>query len=338
MKKTSTITDVAKFLNVSVSTVSRVMNGRDRVSSEMRKKVMDAVQKLNYVPNYAAVSIVKKRTNVIVVLVPDLNTPFFLNVVQGVENIAKSHGYFTMVFSTNGSLEEESNFINGIMGRSVDGIIAVPSSPDLLHFEDYDKPIVFVDRFNDNYSYDCVVIDNFKGAYTAVEHLVQMGHKKIAIISGPRELNIGKERYWGYDQAMRDNNLDIKDEYISIGGWSEKDGYDALSRFMRMMDPPTAIFATNENICRGVIKAAHDLNLKFVEDISLISFDDNELAQIVNPQISVVSRATNEMGNIGASILLDKIEERRNITLPQRISLPTQLIVRGSVRKINTKL
>ncbi len=334
MKKTSTIKDVAKSLNVSISTVSRVMNGRDRVSSETRKKVMDAVQKLNYVPNYAAVSIVKKQTKVIVVLLPDLNTPFFLNVVQGIEEVAKSKGYFTMVFSTNGSHEEEYSFINGIMGRSVDGVIVVPSTPDLSFFKDYGKPIVFVDRFNDDYSFDCVVIDNFRGAYIAVEHLIRMGHTKIGIITGPKELNIGKERYWGYEQAMRDNKKDISSEYAFISGWMEKDGYDGASKMMRLPEPPSALFAANENICRGIIKAVKDMNMKFGEDISLVGFDDNELAQFVNPPVTVIDRASNEMGNIGATILLNKINNQRTSAMPQRISLPTKLLVRGSVKKL----
>ena len=334
MKKTPTITDVAKMLNVSVSTVSRVMNGRDRVSDETRKKVLDAVQKLNYVPNYAAVSIIKKQSKVIVAIVPDLNTPFFLNVVQGIEEITKSQGFFTMVFSSNGSSEEEYNFINGTMGRSVDGAIIIPSNPDLSFYKDYTKPVVFVDRFNDDYSYDSVVIDNFRGAYIAVEHLIQMGHRKIAIITGPKVLNIGKERYWGFDQAMRDNDVEINNDYICIDDWCESDGYNNTKKLLSLDRPPTAIFAGNENICCGILKAIHDLNIKLVKDISLVGFDDNELAVFSNPQVTVIRRATNEMGKIGATLLLDKINKKNSHSTPQRVSLPTQLIVRESVKKI----
>lgn len=334
MNKTSTIKDVAKYLNVSVSTVSRVMNDRDRVSNEMRKKVMDAVQKLNYVPNYSAITIIKKQTNVIVALVPDLDTPFFLNVVQGVEEVCKSLGYFTMVFSSDDNSEVESNFVNGIMGNFVDGIIVVPSTSDLSFYKEYNKPIVFIDRYNDDFSFDCVVIDNFRGSYIALEHLIQMGHKDIAIITGPKELNIGKERYWGFEQAIRDNNISIHEEYICISGWSESDGYIYAKKLLALAKPPTAIFAANENICRGVIKAINELNLTLAKDISLVGFDDNELARFVTPQVTVVNRATNEMGRIGAKILLDKIKNSTLKPTPQRISLPANLILRGSVKKM----
>lgn len=331
MEKRTTIKDVAKLLNMSVSTVSRVANGRDRVSSDTRKKVMDAIKKLNYVPDYAAVSIVKKQSRVILVMVPDLDTPFFLKVVQGVEETASREGYFTMIFSSNCNRDEEYNLLNGMMGRSADGIIVIPSAPDFSYFQAVEKPIVFVDRYNDDYVFDCVVIDNFRGAYIAVEHLIEMGHEKIGVLSGPKDLNIGKERYWGYSQAMQDHNIKLVDDYISLIGWDEADGYNGVCRMLKASDPPTAFFAANENNCRGAIKALKDLNIK---DVSLIGFDDNELARFVDPPVTVVNRATSEMGRIGVTMLLDKIRNPRLEATPQRISLPTNLIVRGSVRKI----
>ncbi len=335
MKKAPTITDVARMLNLSVSTVSRVMNGRDRVSDETRKKVLDAVKKMNYVPNYAAVSIVKKQSKVIVALVPDLNTPFFLSVVQGIEEIAKSQGFFTMVFSSNGSSLEEHAFINGTMGRSVDGAIVIPSTPDLSFYTDYSKPIVFVDRFNNDYSFDSVSVDNFRGSYIAVEHMIKMGHKKIAIITGPKELNVGQERYWGFDQAMREYDIKPDDKYIRICDWTESDGYNNTKDLLNMEDPPTAIFAANENICRGILKAIHNLDIELGKDISLVGFDDNELAKFSNPKVTVISRATNEMGKIGASLLLEKINNKESHSIPQGICLPVKLIIRGSVKKLN---
>ena len=334
MKKTATITDVAKMLNVSVSTVSRVMNNKDRVSPETRKKVLEAVKKLNYVPNYAAVSIVKKHTNVIVVILPNLSTRFFLSIVQGVEEVAKSKGYFTMVYSSNESSSEEYEFINGVMGRSVDGAIVVPSSTDLSFYHDYNKPVVFLDRFNDDYSFDSVVVDNFRGSYTATEHLIKNGHKKIGLITGPQELNIGKERYWGYEQALRDHKIEVDERYICISGWSEKDGYICTKKLLSMDDPPTAAITTNENLCRGFYKATAEMEIRLYDDISLVCFDDNLLAQLSRPQITVINRATNELGKTGAGLLLKKINESDPNALPRRVCLPSELIERGSVKRL----
>ena len=334
MKKTATITDVAKMLNISVSTVSRVMNGKDRVSPETRKKVLEAVEKLNYVPNYAAVSIVRKHTNVIVVILPNLSTRFFLSIVQGVEEVAKSKGYFTMVYSSNESSSEEYEFISGIMGRSVDGAIVVPSSTDLSFYHDYHKPVVFVDRFNDDYSFDSVVVDNFRGSYMATEHLIKNGHKKIGLITGPQELNIGKERYWGYEQALRDNKIAIDERYACVSGWSEKDGYICTKNLLSLDDPPTAVITASENICRGFYKAIGELDVKLYDDISLVCFDDNLLAQLSRPQITVISRETTELGRTAAKLLLGKIGEDSPHTLPRRVCLPSELIKRGSVKRL----
>jgi len=334
MNKNITIKDVAKSLNISVSTVSRVMNGKDRVSGTTRKKVLEAIEKLDYVPNYAAVSIVKKQTKVIVVMLPDLGSRFYLDIVQGIEETAKSKGYFTMIFSSNGSSVEEADFINGIMGRFVDGIIAIPSSSDFSFFKNYGKPVVFVDRFNDDYSFDSVVVDNFNGARMATEHLIQNGHRNIALLSGPRDLNIGLERQRGYEQALRDHGIDIKQEYIRTTGCSEADGWQNTNQLLALPEPPTAVFAANENLCRGFYKALSEHHMWIVEDISLVCFNDNPLAQSMQPQITVIQRATNEMGKISATLLLNKIEQKDACVSPQRISLPVRLVVRGSVRNL----
>jgi len=330
MKKASTIKDVANMLGISVSTVSRVMNGQDRVSGEMRKKVLDAARKLNYVPSLAAVSVVKKQTKIVAALLPDLITPLYASILEGVEESARQRGYETLAILTHGSHDEETRFLEGMVGRSVDGIATVPASPDFSH---YTKPVVFIDRINDDDGVDSVVVDNFRGAYLAAEHLISRGHNKIAIIASEREFSTGHDRLLGFEQALRNKGLKIKPQYIYIGGGAEKDGYTGAFRLMHLDDPPTAIFAASEVLYRAVIVAMHDLKLRLGKDISLVGFEDGDLARSYSPGITVVSRASMDMGKIGANMLIEKITSG-SAPIGQQVSLPVRLIMRDSVRTL----
>ena len=335
MKKAATIKDVAKTLGISVSTVSRVMNEQDRVSGEMRKKVWETVRKLNYVPSHAAASIVRKQTNIIAILAPDLHTPLYSRIVEGIEQAAKARGYYTMIVLTHEGREEERRFINGSMGHFVDAIAVIPSSSNLTYYNKLTKPVVFLENTGDDDRFDSVAVDNFRGAYTAAEHLLQSGHKKIAIISGDKSLSAGHDRYWGFEQAIRDKGLTLKPQYVSLNGWAEKDGYAAAFHLLHVDNPPTAIFAAGEQLCRGVIMAAHDLKLRLGRDISLIGFEDSDLARVSSPAVTVVSRAAGEMGHIAAGILIDRLTDNTRPAVTQKVSLPPKLVIRGSVRNLS---
>ncbi len=331
MKKDATIKDVAKALGISVSTVSRVMNGQDRVSSEMRKKVTETARKLNYVPSHAAVSVVKKQTHIIAMLLPDLHTPLYSGVLEGFEQSARSKDYYTMVVLTGGSRTEEQRFLTSGMGHFVDAVGVVPASPDITHFSSFTKPAVFIEHIGDDVDCDSVSIDNFRGAYMATEHLLQMGHHKIAIISGDRAFSSGHDRYWGFEQALRNRRAKINLQYVCAGNWAEKDGYAAAFKLMNLNDPPTAIFAAGEQLCRGAILAINDLKLRLGRDVSVVGFEDNDLAIVTNPAISVISRATAEMGRVAANILIERIAAATPPAVRQKVSLPPRLISRGSV-------
>lgn len=335
MKKAATIKDVAKTLGISVSTVSRVMNGQDRVSSDMRKRVTETARKLNYVPSHAAVSVVKKQTRILAVLLPDLHTPLYARILDGIEEAARIRGYYPMLVLTRGRQDEEKSFLGSMMGRFVDAVAAIPSSPELSHFTAFPKPTVLIENGGDDDNIDSVSIDNFRGSYLAAEHLLQMGHEKIAIISGDRALSTGHDRFWGFEQALRDKGLAVKPPYTCIGGWTEKNGYAAAFRLLHVEDPPTAIYAAGEHLCRGAIMAAHDLKLRLGRDISLVGFEDSDLARITSPAVTVVNRAAAEMGTIAANILTERLASNAPSTVPQKVSLPPKLIVRDSVRDIS---
>jgi len=333
--KEITIKDVAKQANVSVATVSRVLNGRDRVSDSTRKKILKIIEELNFVPSTMAASMVKKKTNMLAVVVPEIQNPFYTAVIGGTVEVANKEGFFTIVISTNGDETEEEEFFESFLSKNVDGIVLIGTHKDSEFYRNIRKPTILVDRYINDSGHDGVLIDNYRGAYEATRHFVEHGHERIAIIDGAHDFNDGKDRYWGYHQAMLEGGLTPDPEYHKQGDWLEEDGYRFAVELMRSEQPPTAIFAANNVICKGVIKAVRDLSLQIGEDISLIGFDDNELAQFVQPRVTVVARPTREMGVQAAEMLIHKIKgESLEQTKPKKVILDVQLMKYGSVKKI----
>lgn len=333
--KEITIKDIARLANVSVATVSRAINGRDRVSEATRKKILKIIEDVNFVPNAMAASMVNKRTHMLAVVVPEIQNPFYTAVIGGTVEAAKKEGYSTLVVSTYEDEAEEEEFFEGFLGRNVDGIILIGTHKEANFYRNIRKPAILVDRYINDCGHDGVIIDNFRGAYEAVKHFVEFGHERIAIIDGSHDFNDGKDRYWGYHQALHESGIKPAPEYHKQGKWLEEDGYRFATELMRSEQPPTAIFAANNVICTGVIKAIRDLNLVIGEDISLIGFDDNELAQFVQPRVTIVSRPTREMGVSATEILIQKIKGRTSDPSKlKKVVLDVELIKRGSVKKL----
>ncbi|MFS0726910.1 LacI family DNA-binding transcriptional regulator [Paenibacillus sp. 1P07SE] len=334
--KEITIKDVAKQAGVSVATVSRVLNGRDRVSDETRKKILKIIDELNFVPNTMAASMVNKKTRMLSVVVPEIQNPFYTAVISGTVEVAKKAGFVTLVVSTNNDEAEEEEFFESFLGKNVDGIILIGTHQRPEFYRNIRKPTIMVDRYINNCGHDGVMIDNFRGAYEATKHFVDYGHKRIAIIDGEHDFNDGKDRYWGYHQALHESGLAPEGRYHKQGTWSEGDGYRFTRELLQSEEPPTAIFAANNVICCGAIKAIRDLGLRIGEDISLIGFDDNELAQFVQPRVTVVSRPTKEMGVQAAEMLIQKIaDESKAEKQLKKMILDVELLVFGSVKKLN---
>ncbi|HBE78604.1 MAG TPA: LacI family transcriptional regulator [Firmicutes bacterium] len=334
-----TIKDVAERANVSVSTVSRVLNGLDRVSDKTRTEVLKIIKELNYIPNDIAVSMITKKTKVIAVVVPNLENPFYTAVIRGTVEVTKKAGYFTSVISTNENEVEETDYFQGYLNRNVDGFILIGAHDKPDFYRNIKKHVVLVDRYIDNTNLDGVIIDNFKGAYEGTKNLLENGHTKIAVINGPRNFNDGIERYWGYYQAIKDYGIEIDECYHKQGEWSEDNGYQATLELMKLDNPPTAIFAANNLICMGTIKALRDLGLAIGEDISLVGFDENDLAEFIIPKITVVRRPTYEMGIQAAEMLLQKIFNNDSTTNnnPKKVVLGVELLKRGSVKNLNIR-
>ena len=309
-----TIKDVADYAHVAVSTVSRVINNMDRVSPETRKAVNDAIEELGYVRNNLAASIKTGKSHFIVAVVPDIRNEFYTSVIRGVESVASKEGYYTLVYTTAEAVRREQNVFDGEFSQIVDGIILTPSQTDDLMYKKSGKPIVIVDREipgSDMYS---VCVDNYKGITLLMEELISNGHRKIAIVSGPLMFNIGIDRMNGYIDTMK--------------------RYHLTSQLLQLKDPPTAILATNNLLCIGCAECLCDRGMVIGKDISLVGFDDSVMAKYLGPGITCVRRATNEMGEIGAKMLLALLNKQKEHFPQRKVVLDVELVKRGSVVKL----
>lgn len=330
-----TIKDVADYAHVAVSTVSRVINNKDRVSPETRKAVNDAIEALGYVRNNFAASIKTGETRFIAAVVPDIRNEFYTAVIRGIESVASKRGYYTLVYTTGETYEKEQALFEGELSHIVDGIIFTPSQPDYAFYKNYGKPTVIIDREipgSDMYS---VCVDNYKGAELLIEELVKFGHKRIALISGSFVFNIGIDRLHGYLDVHKRHNIPVREEYICTGGWFEEDGYRLTNQLLELPEPPTAIFAANNLLCIGSAECLCDREMEIGKDISLVGFDDSTVARYLGPGITGIRRATDEMGKIGAEMLLELLNtSHTEKILQKKIVLDVDIIRRASIAKL----
>ncbi|MDD3400501.1 MAG: LacI family DNA-binding transcriptional regulator [Eubacteriales bacterium] len=333
--KPITIKDIAKRAGVAVSTVSRVMNNLDKVSPQTREKVLQAVDELGFVQNNFAVFLVTGQTKLILIVVPDFINGFFGSVIQGAERALRDAGYSTMVTSTGDKEHTEIASILKQLDYAVDGAIIIPTGNDATQYESFQKPIVLVDRCMSHCAYDTVLVDNFGGVYKLTEELLTAGHRKIAIITGDERLNIGRERLAGFRKAMLDYDVPVNEAYIARGDLYEEDGYRLMLKLFELSDRPTAVIAGNNLICSGVIVAAQELGLTVGRDFSLVSFDDQPIASLLQPSITVIDRPTTEMGVCAANMLIERMKSKQAIERRELV-MPVTLLRRNSVCPLAT--
>ncbi|GKX28254.1 LacI family transcriptional regulator [Vallitalea longa] len=337
-----TISDIAKKSKVSVATVSRVLNDSDKVKEQTKEKVLKAIKELNYAPSDIARSLSRNITNTIGVVVPDINNPFFGQVIKGISSVTDKNDLYMLLCDTDENEQKEMKFIEMLKRQRIRGLIITPTADNdkfnakyLSILENLNVPVVLLDRDVKYSKFDGVFLDSISGTYDAIECFIKEGHRKIAIISGPLSSKPGRDRLRGYKKSLSMNGIEIDERYIFYGDFKLKSGYELTKQILKMDDPPTAIFVSNNMMNLGCIKALTEANVKIPEDMALIGFDEIELLSIMNMYISVVSRPTAQMGEVAMQILLDRLNEK-NVDNhdTKRIILLPKLILRGSERKI----
>jgi len=325
----ATITDVARRAGVSAATVSRHLRGQ-RVLEAVA--ITRAVDELAYVPNPVARSLKSGSTFAVGVVVPDVTNPFFAAVVKGIESATHDSRYSVFLCNTDESAERERLVLAQLMGR-VDGLILAPATETAEHPTDLRRsglPIVFLDReVHSAEGFDSVLIDNEGGARQAAEYLIGLGHRRIGVISGPLNTTPGRGRHTGFMQALAAADLELPPEYVQIGDFREDSARQAAFRLLALPEPPTAIFAANNLMSIGVMRALHAMDIRVPGQVSFIGFDDLHLGELLNPPVTVIDRPTVEQGVLAMRLLRNRIEHG-SPQPPRQIVLDTHLIIRGS--------
>lgn len=295
------------------------------MANKTRKKVTKAVKELNYYPNSLARQFRTMKTKKIIVVVPDITNSFFSQVLKGIEMLARKNGYQVLLGDTENDIILEYEYLNTLYEKQVDGLILLTARIDRNIIEKITKkyPVVLACEYIENSNFPTVSIDNFSAARKATEHLIKLGHKKISHITGPKNIVLCRDRLKGYLQAMKDYRLEIDPLLILEGDFYYKTGYNLMLKLMSIDNPPTAVFADNDEMAIGAIKAIKVNNLKVPEDIAVVGFDDIKMASICEPSITTISQPTFEIGQKAMYLLIQilnkKIIKKRNYILENKL-------------------
>lgn len=329
-----TIYDIARQTGYSPTTVSKVFNGYTDVSQKTRRIILDTAAELGYVPNANARSLTTKRSWTIGMLFVEprgsgIRHPYFGGVIDGFKQVATSKGYDLMFISKDIG-GRQSGYLEHCKIRGVDGIIVIlpdHSDPYFHELMDSSIPMVMLDQHSPSHS--TVSSDNIKGGITAVEYLYSLGHRRIAHISGGLSTFAGEKRHQGYQMALNKLGIAVRPEYVAEGpfDYSMESGYEAMKQLLALEELPTAVFAAGDNLAVGAIQAIRERGLRVPEDISIMGFDDIEMAQFLTPALTTIRQDTRLLGSRAAELLIGSIEGEHEV---QCEILPTELIIRDT--------
>jgi LacI family transcriptional regulator len=329
-----TILDVAKKAKVSVMTVSRMMNNPGKVSTKTIRNIYQTMDQLGYQPSHIARSLVRKKTNTLGIVMPDIKNTFFNSWFRGVEEYARSFNYTLLLCNTDENVEHEMNHVRLLHSHRVDGIMIVAHSHDSVAYLKKSKmPFILVDRVYPEVESDFVTTDHYSGAFDAVEYLVSLGHKKIGVLKGPGILYPDVERYRGFSDVMKKHRLKNSQLYVRNCEFQESLAFDAVAELLENEDRPTAIFSFNSLMTIGAVKAIQSKKLSMPDRISLIGYDEIPGQTIFKPTMTYVLQPIEELGRNATKILLEKIMHPRD-KKKHRVFLKPKLIVGDSCRKI----
>jgi len=327
-----TIRDVAKRAGVAPMTVSRVINGSGYASEETRKRVEAAIAELNYVPNSLARSLRSNQTHTLALVLSDITNPFWTTVARGVEDTASEAGFNVILCNTDENEAKQAQYLAMLLQKQVDGFLFVPArsaAEAVKSIQARDVPIVVLDRRVPGAKVDVVRGASMRGASELVQYLLSLGHRRIAVLSGPQSVSVSRERVAGYRQALQAGGLDEQAEMVYYDQFTHAGGYKMAGQALQANPPPTALFAANNFIAIGALKALRERGLQVPEDISVASFDDLPSDLILDPFLTAVIQPAYKMGQQATKMLLARINGQTESPY-QEIVLPTELVIRRS--------
>jgi LacI family transcriptional regulator len=331
----STMRDVAEEANVSITTVSHVINGTRFVSEELSNRVQKAMKKLNYRPNILARGLRVGKTNTIGLIVPDNSNPFFAEIARVVEDVGFDSGYSVILCNSDGDLDKELSYIDVLLAKQVDGVIFIASSSQTEHLSlliRNDLPMVVADRESPNLDVDCVLVDNFRGGYEATRYLLELGHRRIGCIAGPSDLTPSAERVGGYRQALSEFGVPVDEELIVRGDFHFEGGKKAMHKLISLPNRPSAVFVCNDVMAIGAMGIARSAGLKIPDELSIVGFDNIIHSSVTWPPLTTVAQPIEDLAQMSTELLLQTISGSRGAE-KKRIVLETELVIRDSCKE-----
>ncbi|HEV2417457.1 MAG TPA: LacI family DNA-binding transcriptional regulator [Terriglobia bacterium] len=334
--------DVARLAGVSVATVSTVINGKNGVSARLTRRVQQAVQALNYHPDHVARSLRVRQTHTIGMVMPQIASPFFAEVLRGAEDLAAQQGYSVLICNSRGDEGQEKSHLSTLISRRVDGILLASEDPHFAHhwFAPRRVPLVLFDRIPGGFKGTVVTTNNTLASYEATRHLISLGHQRIGVIAGPPDISTSDERLEGFRKAMSEASLLVREEYFKRGNYKLEGGYQCALELTKLALPPTALFSFNYEMTLGVMRALSEAGIGCPKQVSVLGFDDFvagldgfSWATMFSPKLTTVAQSSYELGRRAMQILLGKIspgDGEEDESEDGIVRLPAELRVRES--------
>jgi LacI family transcriptional regulator len=336
-----TLKAIAKQLGVSVTTVSRALNGKAQeygISKKTEEAVRKAAKRLHFSPDPLARGLRLNRTLSLGLIIPDISNPYFAEIAKNVEMAARAGGYSVILCDSQESTALEAESLTLLRDRKVDGLVIAPVGQSAAHFEGLQEgnpPAVVIDRHFPRLTLPYVISDNYKGAMEATGYFIEHGHQTIACIQGLARTSPNRERVRGYQAALREHGIPMDESLVAGSSFSEENGYICAKLLVRKVKGITAILALSNLIALGILRALSEEGLRIPVDVSIICFDDQPYCAYLNPPMTTVEQNKEQMGRIAVRLLLDQLQSSRG-PMHEGIVLPTRLIERASVRRIST--
>lgn len=339
-KKRTTIYDIAKKLNIAASSVSRALNDSDHVNEETKKLVLKTAAELNYKRNNLASNLRKGESKTIGIVVPRINQNFFANLIAGIEEATYQKGYNLIICQSNEERSKEIKCVNTLINQHVDCIVislSADSTTDFQHLQnviDHDIQLIQVDRVAEELETLKVINDNEQASFEAVSHLVEQGYQRIALLEGPQNLDIFRQRKAGYLRAMEKHRKPVIDELILANAWTKELGAEATRKLLSLPEPPDAIFAsTSDFSALGVLEVASDMGIRVPAELGICGYSNEAFTEITHPSITTIDQFSVYMGKTVAELYFQEMDNEDTSTVPKIISIKPKLIVRSSTKR-----
>jgi DNA-binding LacI/PurR family transcriptional regulator len=329
----ATIYDVAKEAGVSIATVSKVINDKGKISVETREAVLAIMDRLDYQPSVIASALTGKKTFPLGQLVPDISNPFFAEIARAIEDQGQHYGYSVVMCSTDNKDEKVERYINLLLQKSVDGIIiatGIDKKDILEQLLSKRVPVVLLAREMPLVAVNTVVVDDYVGGSLAANHLLELGHKRLAILSESAKVISSRERVSGFRQTMEGEQIPFREDWLNFCDYKVEDGKQKALQLLlaETEDRPTAIFACNDMLAVGALQAAKEAGVKVPDELSIVSFDNTILAKVTDPPLTTIAQPMEHMGKLVVDLIVEELKGDSGIK--QRTVLRPELLIRES--------